>query len=110
MELTKVYVVQADNCAEYGHYCHWAEGVFTSEESAEKYISDEERRYDEDMRRIDKLEKLRHRRLVDGTYDSFEKYGWTAEEFEEYDSLQDYWSRAWKCCPFYWIEELEIKD
>ena len=109
MELTKVYVVQADNNATYSHYCCWTEGVFASEESAEKCISDQERRYDEDMRRIDKLEKLNHRRRVDGTYDSFEKYGWTVEEFEEYDSLRDYWSRAWKCCPFYWIEEFEIK-
>ena len=105
MELTKVYVVQADNCAAYRYYCHWTEGVFASEESAEKYISDEERRYDEDMRRIDELDELRGSRHDDGTYDSFEKYGWTAEE---YDSLRDYWSRASGCCPFYWIEELEV--
>ena len=109
MELTKVYVVQADNNAAYRHYCHWTEGVFTSEESAEKYISDEERRYDEDMRRIRELKGLSDRRRDDGTYGSFEKYGWTAEEFEEYDSLRDYWSRASGCCPFYWIEELEVK-
>ena len=109
MELTKVYVVQADNREEYENYRHWTEGVFASEESAEKYISDEERRYDEDMRRIDELDELRDRRRYDGTHDSFEKYGWTAEEFEEYDSLRDYWSRASGCCPFYWIEELEVK-
>ena len=109
MELTKVYVVQADNCAAYRYYCHWTEGVFASWESAEKYISDEERRYDEDMRRIRELKELSDRRRDDGTYDSFEKYGWTAEEFEEYDSLRDYWSRASGCCPFYWIEELEVK-
>ena len=110
MELTKVYVVQADNREEYESYIHWTEGVFASEESAEKYISDEERRYDEDMRRIDELEELSDRRRDDGTYDSFEKYGWTAEEFEEYDALRDYWLKAWRCCPFYWIEELELKS
>lgn len=109
MELTKVYVVLADNYAPGRHYCYWTEGVFASEESAVKHISDEERRYDEDMRRIRELEKLNDRRRDDGTYDSFEKDGWTAEEFEEYDSLRDHWSRAWKCCPFYWIEEFEIK-
>ena len=109
MELTKVYVVMADNYAPDRHYCYWTEGVFASEESAVKHISDEERRYDEDMRRIRELEKLSDRRRDDGTYDSFEKYGWTVEEFEEYDSLRDHWSRAWKCCPFYWIEEFEIK-
>ena len=109
MELTKVYVVQADNREAYEDYRHWTEGVFASEESAEKYISDEERRYDEDMRRIDELEELNDRRRDDGTYDSFEKDGWTAEESEEYDSLQDYWSKAWRCCPFYWIEEFEVK-
>ena len=109
MELTKVYVVQADNHAPYNRYCCWTEGVFASEESAVKHISDEERRYDEDMRRIRELEKLSDRGRDDGTYDSFGKYGWTAEEFEEYDSLRDHWSRAWKCCPFYWIEEFEIK-
>ena len=109
MELTKVYVVQADNRENYEDYMHWTEGVFASEESAEKYISDEERRYDEDMQRIDELEELSDRRRDDGTYDSFEKYGWTAEEFEEYDSLRDYWSRASGCCPFYWIEEFELK-
>ena len=110
MELTKVYVVQADNREEYGDYRNWVEGVFASEESAEKYISDEERRYDEDMRRIDELDELRGSRHDDGTYDSFEKYGWTADEFKEYDSLRDYWSKAWRCCPFYWIEELELKS
>lgn len=109
MELTKVYVVQADNREEYEAYRNWMEGVFASEESAEKYISDEERRYDEDMRRIRELDELRSRRRDDGTYDSFEKYGWTAKEFEEYDSLRDYWLRASGCCPFYWIEELEVK-
>ena len=75
MELTKVYVVQADNRQEYEDYNHWNEGVFASEESAEKYISDEEKRYDENMRRINALEELRDRRRDDGTYDSFEKYG-----------------------------------
>ena len=75
MELTKVYVVQADNRQEYEDYNHWNEGVFASEESAEKYISDEEKRYDENMRRINELEELRDRRRDDGTYDSFEKYG-----------------------------------
>ena len=110
MELTKVYVVQADNREEYEDYSRWTEGAFASLESAEKYISDEERRYDEDMRRIDELEELSDRRRDDGTYDSFEKYGWSAEEFEEYDSLRDYWAKAWRCCPFYWIEELEVKD
>ena len=109
MELTKVYVVQADNNESYENYRDWIEGVFVSEESAEKYISDEERRYDEDMRRIRELDELRDRRRDDGTYNSFEKYGWTAEEFEEYDSLRDYWSRARGCCPFYWIEELEVR-
>ena len=109
MELTKVYVVQADNREEYENYRHWTEGVFASEESAEKYISDEERRYDEGMRRIDELEELNDRRRDDGTYDSFEKDGWTAEEFEEHDSLQKYWLKAWRCCPFYWIEEFEVK-
>ena len=109
MELTKVYVVQADNNAAYRYYCHWTEGVFTSEESAEKFISDEERHYDEDMRRIRELKELNDRRRDDGTYDSFEKYGLTAEEYEEYKALRDYWSKAWRCCPHYWIEKFEIK-
>ena len=109
MELTKVYVVQADNCEEYECYRHWTEDVFASEESAKKYISDEERRYDEDMRRIYELEELNDRRRDDGTYNSFEMDGWTAEELEEHDTLQNYWLKAWRCCPHYWIEEFEIK-
>ena len=67
MELTKVYVVQADNCGEYEDYRHWTEGVFASEESAKKYISDEESRYDEDMRRIYELEELRDTARVTGS-------------------------------------------
>ena len=110
MELTKVYVVKANNCEEYEDYRHWTEGVFASEESAKKYISDEERRYDRDMRRIDEFGKLVDRRYDDGTYDSFEKYGLTAEEYEEYKVLRDYWSKAWRCCPHYWIKEFEVKD
>ena len=110
MELTKVYVVQADNCAAYRHYCHWTEGVFASEESAKKYISDEKRRYDEDMRRINELEELSDRRRDDGTYDYFETYGWTADEFEEHEALQDYWRNAWRCCPHYWIEEYAVNN
>ena len=50
MELTKVYVVQADNNETYEDYRDWMEGVFASKESAEKYIENEKRRYDEDMR------------------------------------------------------------
>lgn len=108
MELTKVYVVQADNCEEYENYRHWTEGVFASEESAKKYIFDEERRYDENMRRISELEELSDRRYDDGTYDSFEKYGWTSEEFEEHEALQDHWRNACRCCPSYWIEKYEV--
>ena len=110
MKLTKVYVVQADNCEEYECYRHWTEGVFASEESAKKYISDEERRYDEDMRRIYELEELSDRRRDDGTYDSFENYGWTAEENEEYEALQDYWCKSWRYCPRYWIEEYTVNN
>ena len=93
MELTKVYVVQADNYAAYEDCCRWTEGVFA-----------------EDMQRIDELEALRDRRRDDGTYDSFEKYGWTMEEFEEYNTRRDYWSKPWRCCPFYRIEEFEVKS
>ena len=110
MELTKVYVVLADNYAPDRHYCYWTEGVFISEESAEKFISDEERRYDEDMRRINELEELCDVRRDDGTYDSFEKYGLTAEEFEEHKVLLDYWSKAWQCCPHYWIKEYAVNN
>ena len=110
MELTKVYVVQADNCEGYEDYYNWTEGVFASEESAKKYISDEERRYDEDMRRINELEELCEVRRDDGTYDSFKKYGLTAEEFEEHKVLLDYWSKAWPCCPHYWIKEYVVNN
>ena len=110
MELTKVYVVQADNCEDYEDYRHWTEGVFTSEEFAKKYISDEERRYDEDMRRINELEELSDRRYADGTYDSFETCGLTADEFDEHEALQDYWRNAWRCCPHYWIEEYAVNN
>ena len=110
MELIKVYVVQADNGESYEEYSHWTEGVFASKESAEKYIENEKRRYDEDMRRIDELEELCVRRRDDGTYDSFEKYGWTAEEFEEHDARQGYWSKSWGNCPGYWIDEFEVKS
>ena len=109
MELTKVYVVQAEAREGYEDYRDWIEGIFTSEESAKKYISDEKRRYDEDMRRINELEELSDRRSDDGTHDSFENYGLTAEEFEEHETLQDYWSKALRCCPHYWIEEFEVK-
>ena len=109
MELTKVYVVQADNGEEYEDYNHWTEGVFTSEESAEKYISDEKSRYDKNMLRINELDELKAKRRDDGTYDSFEKYGWTAEEFKEYDSLLGYWAKSHVYCPHYWIEEFEVK-
>ena len=109
MELTKVYVVQADNVEDYEAYDHWTEGVFTSEESAEKFITNERRRYDEDMRRIYELEELNDRRRDDGTYDSFEIEGWTMEEYIEHRDLSDYWLKAWRCCPRYWIEEFEVK-
>ena len=111
MELTKVYVVQADNNETYEDYRDWMEGVFASKESAEKYIENEKRRYDEDMRWICELEELNGRRRDDGTYDSFEKYGWTAEEFEEYEVLQSHWCyNTWECCPHYWIKEFEVKS
>ena len=110
MELTKIYVVQAEAREGYEDYRDWIEGIFTSEESAKKHVLDKERHYDEDMRRINELEELRDKRRDDGTYDSFEEYGLTAEEHEEYDSLQSSWPRAWRYCPFYWIEEFEVKS
>ena len=110
MELTKVYVVQADNCEDYIYYKHWTEDVFASWESAYKQISDEKRRYDEDMRRIDEFGKLIDRRYDDGTYNSFEKHGLTAEEYEEYNDIQSHWSKAWICCPNYWIEEYVVNN
>lgn len=110
MELTKVYVVQADNNETYEDYSDWTEGVFASKESAEKYIENEKRRYDEDMRRINELEELKYRRSDDGTYGSFEKQGWTAEEYEEYDALQGHWYKVWRSCPNYRIKEFEVKS
>lgn len=110
MELTKVYVVQADNCEDYECYSHWTDGVFASEESAKKYIANEEKRYDEDMRRIYELEELNDRRRDDGTYDSFEIEGWTMEEYSEHRDLSDYWLKACRCCPHYWIVEFELKS
>ena len=109
MELTKVYVVRAENCEEYDRM-HWIEGVFASKESAEKYIINEVNRYAADMARIEELEELSDRRRDDGTYDSFEKYGWTAEEYKEHEDLEMYWGKAWRCCPYYWIKEFELKS
>lgn len=107
----KVYVVRANNCAEYAEdFNHWVEGIFSSRELAEKYIVNEEERYDRDEKRINELGELVNERYKNGTYDSFEKYGWTAEEDEEYQKIQDYWRKAWRCCPYYFIDEMEIDE
>lgn len=75
MELTKVYVVQAENGERCEDYDCWTEGVFASAESAYKYIDEHEKQYDADIARIRELKKLNDMRAKDGTYDSFEKYG-----------------------------------
>lgn len=110
MELTKVYVVQAENGERCEDYDCWTEGVFASAESAYKYIDEHEKQYDADIARIRELKMLNDTRAKDGTYDSFEKYGWTAEEFAEYNTLRDRWSRYCTCGPNYWIDEFEVKS
>ena len=92
----KVYVVQADNREAYEDFWHWTEGVFSSKELAEQYIEGEEARYDSDVARIDELEDL------------YDEDRITDEEYFELCSLQAYWSKAWRCCPHYWIEEYEM--
>ena len=92
----KVYVVQADNREAYEDFWHWTEGVFSSKELAEQYIEGEEARYDSDVARIDELEDL------------YDEDRITDEEYFTLCSLQAYWSRAWRCCPHYWIEEYEM--
>ena len=92
----KVYVVQADNCESYEDFWHWTEGVFSSKELAEQYIEGEEARYDSDVARIDELEDL------------YDEDRITDEEYFELCSLQAYWSKAWRCCPHYQIEEYEM--
>ena len=92
----KVYVVQADNCEAYEDFWHWTEGVFSSKELAEQYIKGEEARYDSDQARIDELDDLDDEDRI------------TDEEFFELCSLKAHWSKAWRCCPHYWIEEYEM--
>lgn len=92
----KVYVVQADNREAYEDFWHWTEGVFSSKELAEQYIEGEEARYDSDVARIDELEDL------------YDEDRITDEEYFTLCSLQAYWSKAWRCCPHYWIEEYEM--
>ena len=92
----KVYVVQADNREAYEDFWHWTEGVFSSKELAEQYIEGEEARYDSDVARIDELEDLYDENRI------------TDEEYFTLCSLQAYWSKAWRCCPHYWIEEYEM--
>ena len=92
----KVYVVQADNCEAYEDFWRWTEGVFSSKELADQYIEKEKVRYNSDTARIDELDELY---CEDQLSD---------EEFSELCSLKDYWSKAWECCPHYWIEEYEM--
>ena len=92
----KVYVVQADNLESYEEFWHWTEGVFSSKELADQYIENEKIRYDSDVARIDELEDL------------YDEDRITDEEYFELCSLQAYWSKAWRCCPHYWIEEYEM--
>ena len=92
----KVYVVQADNCEAYEDFGHWTEGVFSSKELADQYIEKEKIRYHSDVARIDELEDL------------YDEDRITDEEYFELCSLQAYWSKAWRCCPHYWIEEHEM--
>ena len=92
----KVYVVQADNRESYEDFWHWTEGVFSSKELAEQYIEGKEARYDSDVARIDELEDL------------YDEDRITDEEYFTLCSLQAYWSKAWRCCPHYWIEEYEM--
>ena len=92
----KVYVVQADNREAYEDFWHWTEGVFSSKELAEQYIEGEEARYDSDVARIDELEDL------------YDEDRITDEEYFTLCSLQAYWSKAWRCCPHYQIEEYEM--
>ena len=63
---------------------------------AEQYIEKEKTRYDSDIARIDELEDL------------YDEDRITDEEYFELCSLQAYWSKAWRCCPHYWIEEYEM--
>ena len=92
----KVYVVQADNCQAYEDFGHWTEGVFSSKELAEQYIKGEEARYDSDQARIDELNDLDDEDRISDV------------EYFELCSLQAYWSKAWRYCPHYWIEEYEM--
>ena len=92
----KVYVVQADNCEAWDDFAHWTEGVFSSKELAEQYIKGEEGHYDSDQARIDELNDLDDEDRI------------TDEEYFELCSLNAYWSKAWRCCPHYWIEEYEM--
>ena len=92
----KVYVVQADNCEAWDDFAHWTEGVFSSKELAEQYIKGEEGHYDSDQARIDELNDLDDEDRI------------TDEEYFELCSLQAYWSKAWRCCPHYWIDEYEM--
>lgn len=92
----KVYVVQADNREPWDDFSHWTEGIFSSKELAEQYIEKEEARYNTDVARIDELEELMCEDKL------------TEEEYVELADLKDYWSKAWRCCPHYWIEKYEM--
>lgn len=92
----KVYVVQADNCEKREDFKHWTEGVFYSVELADQYIEKEETRYDTDMARIDELDELYCNDRA------------TEEEYAELCDLKAYWSKVWRRCPHYWIEEYEM--
>ena len=92
----KVYVVQADNCERFEDFSHWTEGVFSSKELADQYIEKEKARYDSDVARIDELNELYYEDQL------------SDEEFSELFSLKAYWSKAWRCCPHYWIKEYEM--
>lgn len=93
----KVYIVIGDNNERYEDSRHWNDAVFTSREAAERYIQNQPEIYYGEQNRIDELEELK----------------WDVRELDEDEEaelrfLKERWSNAWRCCPSYRIEEMEV--
>ena len=91
-----VYVVIGDNGDPLGDYYQWNEAVFSSRQSAEKYVSEAPVRYAKDMARIKELVDLSKTREL------------TSSEMFEINKIENRW---WDdTFQNYSIEEYEVLD
>ena len=90
-----IYIVHGDNGMTYEDYSHWVECVFSSRESAEKYIEERSERERFIFTRIRELEEIMNNRRL------------TEEEDAELEKL---YVEDCDLPATMWIEEHELKD